>query len=296
VTVSNGQNYVNADFGYAGKGDITGTVFYDWDEDGAQNLLINETGIADVEVCLYRDNDGDGQLDVPGDTLLLPCQNTDGDGHYTFADQLPGQYLVVETQPSGLANTTPNVRPVTLVVIGPSGSATDNDFGEIVHGRAGDFIWVDTDGDGVQDAGETIGLFGVPVRIVGVAVTGASVDITRTASITGHYMGENLLPGTYTATAPAVFGGYTRTSPGALSTTLTVTDTEDLTLDFGYVYPTGVAVQRFDVAAAMGQVVLSWEVVGDAPVGFLVWRAENAKGLEAVLRIVRPCRCGPSCR
>jgi hypothetical protein len=70
VTVNYGDTYTQADFGYAGRGRVTGTVFYDWDEDGVQNLLINETGISDVEVCLYKDNDGDGVLDLPGDTLV----------------------------------------------------------------------------------------------------------------------------------------------------------------------------------------------------------------------------------
>jgi len=34
VTVNYGDTYTQADFGYAGRGRVTGTVFYDWDEDG----------------------------------------------------------------------------------------------------------------------------------------------------------------------------------------------------------------------------------------------------------------------
>jgi len=271
VTVNYGDDYNDADFGYAGKGNITGTVFYDWNKNSTQDL--GEDGIGGVTVCLYKDNDGDGVWDNPGDTQL-ECKTTNSDGTYAFTNYLPGKYLVVETQPGGLEDTTPNVRPVTLIVIGPSGSSTDNDFGEIVHVRLGDFVWMDSNGNGNQDTGESTGISNVPLHVTGVDVVNSSIDITVTTSITGFYVVDNLLPGTYTVTAPASFGGYVRTSTSPLTTTLTTAVTEDMTLDFGYISPTAVQMVAFNVAPQPDQVTLRWQVRtdGEAP-KFWVWRS-----------------------
>ncbi len=272
VTVNYGDDYNNADFGYAGKGTISGTVFYDWNKNGSQDA--GENGIGGVEVCLYKDVNGNGQFDAGTDTKVS-CQNTASDGTYAFTDNLPGKYLVVETQPSDLQDTTPNVRAVTLVVVGASGSDTDNNFGEIVYVRIGDFAWIDSNGDGVQDAGETSGVPNLPIHITGVNAANATVDITVTTSITGYYMVDNLLPGTYTVTAPASFSGFVRTSTSPLTTTLTVTNREDLTLDFGYISPTAVQMASFQAESTADAVTLQWTVWldgEDAP-RFHIWRA-----------------------
>ena len=271
VTVNYGDDYNDADFGYAGRGNIAGTVFYDWDEDGQQDA--GEEGIGGVQVCLYRD-DGNGSHDA-GDALQA-CVNTANDGTYTFNGYLPGRYFVVETQPSGLESTTPNIHTVDLVVVGASGSDTDNNFGEIVKGRIGDFVWSDTDGDGVQDPGETNGIPHVPLHVTGINVISETVNLTVTTSITGYYMVENLLPGTYTVTAPANYGGFVRTSLSPLTTMLTVGNMEDLTLDFGYIAPTAVQVVRFAAQPEGSRVRLEWAVrIEDAEPAFHVWRSEG---------------------
>jgi uncharacterized repeat protein (TIGR01451 family) len=284
VNLGPGQSYLAADFGYAGEGDIRGVVFYDWDEDGSQGPL--EDGIGNVEVCLYRDNDQDGQLDVPGDTQL-ECQNTQADGSYVFQDRLPGWYLVVETQPTGLQDTTPNLRSVELIVVGSSGSSANNNYGEILYVNLGDFVYVDTNANGQQEITETVGLTGIPLIMTGVNVLGQNVNQTFTA-FNGNYAGQDLLPGVYTVTAPALFGGYQRTSPSPLTTTLTVSHTEDLTLDFGYIYPTGVAVQLFTATAGRGQVTLTWLAFGEPAPAFHIWRADNGKGVGATRLTSQP--------
>ena len=270
VTVTYGDSVTDADFGYAGEGDIAGTVFYDWNENGQQDA--GEDGIGGVQVCLYKDN-GDDTFD--GGDVLQECKSTNPDGTYSFNDYLPGTYFVVETQPAGLEDTTPNVRKVDLVVIGPSGSATDNDFGEIVKGRIGDMAWVDSNANGVQDTGETTGVPNVPLHVTGVDVTGATLDITVTTSITGYYMVENLIPGTYTVTAPASFSGFVITTPTEKTTTLSIGDMEDLTLDFGYISPTAVQMTSFEAEASVLGVRLDWSVRldGTSVPRFRVWRA-----------------------
>ncbi len=272
VSLDVGENYEDADFGYAGRGDISGTVFYDWDEDGQQD--VGEDGIGNVEVCLYKDN-GNGVYDA-GDSLQA-CLTTNSDGTYVFNDYLPGTYFVVETQPSGLESTTPNERKVDLIVVGPSGSASDNDFGEIVRGRIGDFVWSDTNGNGVQDNDETVGIANIPLHITGVNILGQTIDITVTSSVTGYYTVEDLLPGTYTVTAPANVNGFARTSPSPRTTTLDVAHMEDLTLDFGYIVPTGISITSFEFLPGSAEVLLRWTVRSPAttPPDFRVWRSDH---------------------
>ncbi len=272
----NGQ-YLDADFGYAGRGPIRGIVFYDWNENGVKDL--NEDIIPGVTVCLYEDLDQDGVRDS---NTPIACTTTDSNGSFAFNDQLPGSYLIEQTQPGGLSSTTPNVIPVFLQLTQGQGFSDGNDFGEILRVRLGDLAWVDANGNGAQDAGEP-GLSGVPIRITGTDIIGRPVDLTVYTGSGGLYLVDTLIPGTYTATAPTTFNAYTlNLANNSLTTTLTVSITEDLTLDFPYSYPTVVQVQQFTAGSAGGQVTLNWAVLGNAVEGFRVWRAETDAEGDAV--------------
>ena len=54
VTLVLNQNYLDADFGYAGKGEIRGVVYYDWNQNQVKGL--GEAGIPNTQVCLFADN------------------------------------------------------------------------------------------------------------------------------------------------------------------------------------------------------------------------------------------------
>lgn len=280
ISLAAGQAYLAADFGYGGHGAITGAVFYDWNQDRAQGL--SEGGVPGVQVCLHQDADADGLLDA--DDPQLACQTTDGQGFYAFYNYRPGRYLVVQHQPPDLQSTSPDVLPVLLYLVGGIGEAPHNDFGEIFFVRLGDFVYGDEDTDGVQDPEEK-GLNGVPLRIMGTDVAGRVVDVTvKTAD--GHYLISDLLPGSYLVLAPAttVVGGYVyvSTTPYIRNIVFSVAFREDLALDFGYAaaYPTAVKLVNFTAKGEHGQVVLEWEVLGDASQGFYVWRSESVKGLD----------------
>lgn len=282
VSVAAGEDHTVADFGYVGHGAITGTVFYDWNQDRVQGLT--EEGIAGVRVCLHRDADADGVLD-PEDPQLA-CQLTADQGFYAFYHYLPGRYLVVQDQPPGSQSTTPDVLPVLLYLIGGTGVAPDNDFGEILFVRLGDFVYIDEDGDGLQDPGETRGLNNVSLRIMGTDITGGVVDVT-VKTVDGHYSVSNLLPGNYLVVAPTAVVRdymYVPTTPYIRNAIFTLAFLEDLSLDFGYVptYPTAVQLLSFTATGEQGQVILSWEVRGAAPQGFYVWRSESGKGLDLI--------------
>ncbi len=92
----------------------------------------------------------------------------------------------------------------------------------------GDFVWLDNDGDGVQDPGEP----GIP----GVTVTLTLPDGTTLTTVTdndGLYLFDGLVPGTYTVSVPATVNGNNPSTPITITTTLTSGE-EDLTNDFGY--------------------------------------------------------------
>lgn len=143
-------------------------------------------------------------------------------------------------------------------------------------GSLGDWVWSDTDGDGIQDASETQGVAFVPLHVTGVDVLDHHVDITVTSSITGYYRVDDLLPGTYTVTAPAAFGGFVLTTPGVLTTTLEEGHMADFSLDFGYIAPTAVSLLSFTARVEHTLVRLQWKArFTDTPPTFTVWRSDG---------------------
>jgi hypothetical protein len=114
------------------------------------------------------------------------------------------------------------------------------------------------------------------------------VNWTGVTGSDGSYLVDGLLPGTYIVTAPSTFSGFHLTSASAMATILDITKPEDLDLDFGYVYPTGVSVLQFSASAGRGQVALSWLAFAEPAPVFHVWRADNGKGVAAVQVTAEP--------
>ena len=76
----------------------------------------------------------------------------------------------------------------------PAQNRTDVDFGYRYNGSVGDRVWLDSNGNGVQDAGEA-GINGVTVQLLDAS---NNVVGTATTSGDGNYTFNNLAPGTYT--------------------------------------------------------------------------------------------------
>ncbi|MEG3438447.1 SdrD B-like domain-containing protein, partial [Pannus brasiliensis CCIBt3594] len=68
------------------------------------------------------------------------------------------------------------------------------DFGMYQLATLGDRVWLDTNANGIQDAGES-GIAGVSVQLLG--SDGASAISTTTTGADGSYLFSNLTPGTY---------------------------------------------------------------------------------------------------
>jgi len=149
------------DFGYYGGLAVSGTLYADWDGDGAYDGSAEE-GIAGVALNLYRDVDGDGLID-PGDALLAgTVSGLNGQYQFTGLAGNGSHYLVV-VNPTGL--------PEAYVQTGDPDAAIDNqsvvtltsddaeeiDFGyhPTGFGAIGNFVWYDTDSNGIPGAGES---------------------------------------------------------------------------------------------------------------------------------------------
>src|SRR6185295_12003835 len=203
ATLSGGQYRTDVDFGYRGTASVGDRVWLDGDGDGVQDA--GEAGINGVTVELL-DNGGN----------VLASQVTAGDGNYTFSNLNAGNYsvrVVAATLPAGLAQTfdldgtgTANIAAFSLAA---GQNRTDVDFGYRGTASVGDRVWTDTDGDGVQDAGET-GINGVTVELLD---NGGNVIATQITAGDGNYTFDHLTAGGYsvrvvTATLPA---GLTQT-------------------------------------------------------------------------------------
>ena len=125
---------------------------------------------------------------------IIGTTTTDQNGNYVFDNLLPGDYtVIVGSGPDGTNPSTPTSVDVTLA---PGQDITTVDFGftPIPTGSIGDFVWNDTNGDGVQDPGET----GIPGVTITLYDSNGDVIATTTTDDNGNYVFDNLPAGDYT--------------------------------------------------------------------------------------------------
>ncbi|OVE75624.1 hypothetical protein BVX97_04360, partial [bacterium E08(2017)] len=206
VTITDGNSYLDADFGFTALGAIGDTIFWDANKNGTQDY--NEEGIANVTVRLYIDVNDDGLYTAGTDTLYA-TDITDVDGKYLFTGLPMDQYVVdvVESGPiatatimadpdaDGLPATDPEAVGVdgeTAVTIYAGTSFMGADFGYVPPGVIGDTLWLDTNGDGILDANE-LGLSYITIELL----TNGVVAATNETDSSGQYLFQNLDDGTY---------------------------------------------------------------------------------------------------
>ena len=174
----------------ANPGAITGTVREDLDN--------NNTGDSPIGGVTVTLKDAGGNI--------VGTAITDANGNYAFNNLPAGTYTVVETNKPGYLDVSdidggnPNSIAVTLT---PGQTSAGNDFVDERTATLGDRVWLDTNANGVQDAGE-LGLAGVTVKLLNSA--GATVN-TLTTDANGNYLFNNLSPGDY-AVQIVVPAGY----------------------------------------------------------------------------------------
>jgi large repetitive protein len=220
VTIALGENNPTVDAGLvliAGgtTASIGDTVWLDSNVNGVQDA--GENSFSGVQVLL-----------VDTVTGAILSTTTDITGKYNFANLPAGTYRVTFAKPTGYAFTTPNsgsdisrdsdADPTTgttaLITVG-AGSQNDTiDAGLYLPASIGDQVWIDANGNGVQDAAETAGLAGVTVTLYD--ATGAALA-TKTTDANGKYLFGSLKPGTYSV-------GFTNLAGHTLTAYRTGTD------------------------------------------------------------------------
>ena len=186
-----GQSYTAADVGYkpsattATFGDL---VWVDANNNGARDA--GEIGISGVTVRLYQDSDGDGVVDV-GEPFVVTTTAPDGSYLFTGVTASGTQDYIVFVDATqallvGYTATTPTIRSYPDVSGG--GAYLNADFGFRANGvttyTLQDRVWLDADGDGVLDAGETgIGgvtmeLLNASLQVIGTTTTAADGTFT----------------------------------------------------------------------------------------------------------------------
>ncbi len=205
VTLTNGMNYIDLDAGIhinesgAGTASIGDKVWNDLNGDGLQSA--NEPGAANIRVILYAQNG----------TTPLDTTYTDGMGGYIFNNLAAGTYYIgFSNLPAGFTFVTANQGTNDALdsdadVTGKTGAITlangQSDMtvdagiqNTTTTGSIGDFVWIDTNGNGLQDSGES-GMMGVMVTLYDANGNPVAVTMTNTD---GYYIFPNLNAGNYT--------------------------------------------------------------------------------------------------
>jgi hypothetical protein len=212
---------------------------------------------------VWFDNNGDGVQDadedgIPGVTVdltdctgnVLATDTTDANGDYLFADVDAGTYCIVvdeTTLPGNVAQTFEKDGSLdgdTEQPLAPGDDIRDVDFGYQPLGAIGDTVFEDTNGNGIQDAGEP-GISGVTVTLNDPGtdgVCGTADDLFIASDVTdtnGNYLFTDLPQGTYCVdpdetTVPA---DYTLTTNNDPQTVDLGPGETFLDADFGYQPP-----------------------------------------------------------
>ncbi len=279
TTLSEGENDLTWDAGLYRPAAIGNFVWEDVNGNGIQDA--GEPGIADVTVHLYGAGP-DGTFGTADDTSATTTTGTGG--VYEFTNLPPGTYYLEFEPPSGYAITlkdqgnddtvdsdadrTTGVTAHTSLVSGETDHTWD--AGLYRPATIGDRVWKDTNGNGVQDAGEdgfenvTVNLYNSSNTLIATTQTGTN----------GIYHFTDLLPGSYTVRVETP-SGYTPTTPTEVSRTLSSGDNvEDA--DFGFISPTAVQLLSFNAQVEAEGVRLTWRTLSED--GIEVFRVQRMSG------------------
>lgn len=207
VTLAAGQNYADADFGYASSA-IGDFIWRDNNGNGDQDP--GEPGIANVTVTLYQCSGA--PTCTPG--ALVATTTTDASGYYAFTGLLPrtgtdGYVVVVDTGtlPAGYTQTgDPDLTAVCSGAECDSASTLtlalgqidrSRDFGYRPLGVIGDTLWLDDDNNG-QRGGSEAGIAAVTIYLcTSSPCNSGNAILTTTTDINGYYSFAGLADNTY---------------------------------------------------------------------------------------------------
>ncbi len=210
-------------------------------------------------------------LDAQGNAIAE--YTTDEDGKYAFKGLMPGDYAVDVTIPKGyvlVESSDPHLAEAGLVsfvqeaqgLFGKSpvitlkmaGHLLDMDAGVVLPGRLGDKVWLDLNGNGLQDGDES-GIPGVTIELM----RGEKVVASTVSDQYGYYVFEGLYPTEYTLRV---------TWPGEVTPTIQRTDIHQINSvlqENGLSIPVEVESNKANYAADLGFILLE---EGKYPAGY----------------------------
>ncbi len=167
-----------AQFGNAAVAAITGLKFSDVNGNGIRDA--GEPGLAGVSIELWEG------------TLKLAQTSSGVDGTFAF-DQLDfTTYTVKELGAAGYVATTATSQDVTLTSQVPHGYV---EFGNTRLATIRGTKWIDANGNGILDEGET-GASNISIQLYNAGAQQQAMAVTTTSTV-GTYNFQNLKPGTY---------------------------------------------------------------------------------------------------
>ena len=239
---------------YQAGASIGNFVWQDLNKDGIQDA--GEPGIPSVKVYL-KDNTGS----------IIDSTMTDGSGFYSFTGLTPGDYSIQFVTPAGYGTGTQDAggddavdsdgdmtgqtATITLVA-GENNTSIDMAY---TLGTVGNFVWNDTNQDGIQNGGEA-GISGVKVYLLDGAAVVLDSTVTNAAGIytfsnlpAGNYQIKFDIQAGYTVSPQDAGGDDTADSDGDAVTGLTSVfalgaGEDNPTLDMG-LYQVGASIGNF---------------------------------------------------
>ena len=225
ITLGAGEENLTADFGYNWGDGVLGAigdrVWIDANGDGVQDP--GEIGVANVKLNLITAG-ADGEFGT-ADDVVAAMTFTDAAGNYIF-DGLAADAYQVQVDPSnfaaggplenytqtgdpddfGMLAGAPDNLTTTPVVLAPGDVFLNADFGyqppDDQNNTIGDTVWLDADGDGIQDGNEP-GIPGVTIKLVrddngnGMIDAGEPIIGTATTDANGMYLFVGVPDGDY---------------------------------------------------------------------------------------------------
>jgi protocatechuate 3,4-dioxygenase beta subunit len=287
VSLASGQTYLAADFGFAPGGVIGNTLY--WDANGNADQDAAELGIPSVTVALWVWDADAGNWTFYADTV------TDAGGEYLFTGLPRGDYQVrVDTSSGPINGRTLTGDPDTngipcdpdpgapwtaycdsqhAVEIRPGQTYLGANFGYQPIGVIGDYIWLDSNGDGVQDPDEgPIAYINVWLCTTLSPCDAGTAILTTTTDTDGYYSFSNIGNGIW----------YVAVDESTLAAGLSAT----YDLDSGTTNPDGItAVDLVNAGDSNIEADFGYRYVGDYSVsGYIFDHPVDAQGDP----IVRP--------
>lgn len=202
INLGIGENITTIDAGYKPLDNATigDRVWEDTNGNGIQDS--NEIGVPNITVFLTGTTSNGIAINKSTITNSVGQYifNNLAAGNYKVSFAIPNNYIVTPkdkgTNDASDSDIEPGTNMTGTYTLTNGQSNLTVDAGIYRPACIGDFVFVDTNKNGIQDIGE-IGYANVPVTLTGTTNSGVTINLTTTSNQSGIYKFNNVAPGTY---------------------------------------------------------------------------------------------------